>query len=427
MIAKRLGPLLPVMIVFALHNTQTHMNRPYVPLFAASLDIGYLGVGIVAAAVGFLPIFFALPIGSLTDRVGVRPMVATGAAINVVGYLLLSLFPTLPIIIVTQMLAGFSNLLIALAIQSYIGTLGKGVDADRNFASFSVSTSVGQIAGPLLGGMLVALVGFPHNFWSAVVFSSVCFVVALFVLPKTTPTVARTKGRAVPGRAWHYLKQRQTQLAILASSLMAIPEILRTSFLPLYLDQVVHLNLGLVGYVLALFAVAGLVSKAVLPRITARFGRQVALFAVTLGCALAILAIPASASIWVVLVVVVCMGLTFGLGRPASMAMAAQAATPGEEGFVVALRLSGNRVTDFVLPVLFGSAATVFGIGAVFVAGSGLLLLGAGALVRPMLTEIRARGKGPPRDDEVGNGDGPGDADDDSGEEDAAPIVDPDA
>jgi MFS family permease len=166
---------------------------------------------------------------------------------------------------------------------------------------------------------------------------------------------------------------------------MAIPEVLRTSFLPIYLGDVVQLDTALVGYVLAVFSVAGLVAKSVLPRVVARFGRQVMLSAFTVGCGLSLLALPLSASLWAACVVTACMGLTFGLGRPLSMAMAANAATPGEEGFVVALRLSGNRVADFGLPVIFGSAASIVGIGGAFVAGGALLFLGAGALAGPMI------------------------------------------
>jgi MFS family permease len=171
---------------------------------------------------------------------------------------------------------------------------------------------------------------------------------------------------------------------------MSVPEVLRTAFLPIYLSEAVHLAPALLGYVLAIFSVAGLVAKSVLPRAVARFGRQVMLFAFTTACALALFALPLTISLAAVCVIIACMGLTFGLGRPLSMAMAANAATPGEEGFVVALRLSGNRIADLVLPVVFGSAAGVAGIGAAFVVGAGVLLLGAGALIGPMITEIRA-------------------------------------
>jgi MFS family permease len=390
------GGLTPVVIVFVLHNLQTHMMRPYVPLYAASLDYGYIVVGVVAAAVGFLPIFFALPVGSLTDRVGVRPMVAIGAATNAIGFLLLVSFPDLVTVLVTQMLAGFSNLLITLSTQTYIGTLGKGRAAERNFGTFTMFASIGQIGGPLIGGLIIGHLGFSAGFLTAVCLSTLCCATALLLLPRSAPVAAPRSPRAAPRRALQYLGERETQLAILASCLMSIPEILRTSFLPLFLGEVIGVAAANIGYVLAIFSVAGLVAKSVLPRVVGRFGRQLMLLIFVVGCALSLLVLPLTSLLPVVCVIVACMGLTFGLGRPLSMAMAANAARPGEEGFVVALRLSGNRIADFVLPVVFGTAATVAGIGAVFVAGAVLLFGGAGALLRPAIAERRERRSPPP-------------------------------
>ena len=386
---RRPGALTRVITPFVLNSVQQHLTRPFVPLFAASLDVGYLGVGIVAAAVGFLPIFFALPVGRLADRFGPRVMVTTGALLNATGFLLLFLLPSLPMVIVTQLLAGFASLLVNLSTQTYVGTLGKGADAERNFSTLTIFASIGQIGGPLAGGLLIGLGGFGAAFITAVGLSTVCAIAAITLLPRTAPAQVLPE-EVTPRRALDYVKDADTQLAILASSLMAIPEILRTAFLPIYLGDVIHLDPALVGYVLALFSVAGLVAKTVLPRVVARFGRQVMLFTFTAGCALALIGLPMTTLLWVVCVITACMGLTFGLGRPLSMAMAANAATPGEEGYVVALRLSGNRIADFVLPVLFGSAASVAGIGAAFLCGAGLLLVGAGALVRPMIAEVRA-------------------------------------
>lgn len=388
---RRSGPLTAISLVFVWHTLLTNMTKPFVPLYAASLDVGYLGVGVVAAAAGFLPIFFAVPVGSLTDRWGVRPMAATGALLNVVGFSALTLFPSLATIIAAQLIAGVAHLLVVLSSQTFVGTLGKGRAAERNFGTFTVFASIGQIGGPLLGGLLIGVGGFRAAFAVAVVLAIMCFLSATLVLPRTVRNEAPRPAHAAPRRALQYLGDRGTQLAILASCLMSVPEVLRTSFLPVYLGDAVGLKVALVGYVLAIFSVAGLVAKSVLPRVVGRFGRYPMLFGFTVGCALTLLALPLTGSLWVAAVVTGCMGLTFGLGRPLSMAMAANAAKPGEEGFVVALRLSGNRAAEFVLPVVFGSAASLAGIGAVFFVGAGLLLAGSGALIGPLITELRSR------------------------------------
>jgi len=383
------GGLAPIIAVFIPYNLQVHMTRPFVPLYAASFDIGYLGVGIVAAAIGLLPIFVAMPVGSMTDRLGVRPMVVTGAVISATGFLALSLWPSLTMVLVAQVLAGLSNLLIGLGLQTEVGKLGKGREAEKNFSMLTIFASIGQTGGPLIGGFIIGVAGFPAAFGTAAALSVLCVIGALVLLPRTGRSTAAVAGDAAPRRAVDYLRDRDTQLAIFASCLMTVPEVLRVAFLPIYLGEVVHLDSALIGYVLAIFAIAGLVAKTALPRLVARFGRQVMLLTFTTCCGLVLLALPLSASLWMVGVITACMGLTFGLGRPLSMAMATNAATPGQEGFVMALRLSGNRLADFGLPIVFGAAASAVGIGGAFISGGVLLLAGAGVLIAPTIAEVR--------------------------------------
>lgn len=385
------GGLGSIVIVFVLHHLQNQMMRPYVPLYAASLDTGLFGVGVVAASAALLPIFFAIPVGGFADRWGVRPIVIVGLLLSGSSYLVLWLVPIFGVIVGCQLVAGLANLLIVLAAQSYVGSLGQGTIAERNFSIYTIYASIGQILGPLLGGVLIHWSGFGATFLVAAALSLLCLISGVLLLPRATRK-QRTPGRdRLPRRAIGYLANPPTRLAVLTSCLMSVPEILRTSFLPIYLGAVVQVPTSDVGYVLALFSVAGLGAKIALPRVVGRFGRQVTLFSITVGCAILVGTTPAAASIVAVGAIVVCMGVTFGLGRPLSMAMAANSAAAGDMGVVMGLRLSGNRVADFALPLAFGGAAALGGIGAAFVAGAGLMIAGAAALVNPMIAEIRGR------------------------------------
>ncbi len=387
----RTAALGPIIVVFTLQHLQHQMMRPYVPLFAASLDVGYFGIGVIAAAVSFLPMFFAIPVGRLTDRAGVKPLVLAGAVLGGTSYLLLALLPSITMIVLCQLAAGIANLFIVLGAQAYVGSLGRGVAAERNFGTYTIYASIGQIAGPILGGLLVSFIGYAAAFMVASSLSVLALASAL-VLLRGQQALAPRKAEATQRRgAFRYLREPATRLAIIASCLMSIPEILRTSFLPIYLGDVVKLDPAWLGYILGLFSVAGLVAKTVLPRVVARFGRHVMLWTITTACGITVAVIPVFVQWQPVAVIVIAMGLTFGLGRPLSMAMAANSAQPGEIGIVVGLRISGNRVADFGLPMLFGSAASLSGIAAPFLVGGILMFLGAGYLFRPMIDEYRSR------------------------------------
>lgn len=143
------------------------------------------------------------------------------------------------------------------------------------------------------------------------------------------------------------------------------------------------------GYVLSLFSVAGLIAKTVLPRVVARFGRMVLLFTITTTCAATVAAIPLFHHRIAIAVITLLMGATFGLGRPLSMAMAANSSDEGDMGMVVGLRIAGNRFADFVFPVTFGGVAALTGIAGAFLSGAVLMVTGAAFLWRPMHEERR--------------------------------------
>lgn len=383
--------LAPIIVVFVLHHTQHNMMRPYVPLYAASLDIGYLLVGIVAASLAFLPMFLALPLGSWTDRWGVRLMIVVGSILSGLAYLMLWGVPNIVAIVASQLTAGVANLLIVLGAQSYVASLGRGIAAERNFSIYTIFASIGQILGPFAGGLLVSTLGFGGSFLSASSLSAMTLIAAIVLLPSTRHDRQRSDGGTLPRRALGYLRRPATRLAIIASCLMSVPEILRTSFLPIYLGEVVKLDPAYLGYILSLFSVAGLVAKSVLPRIVMRFGRQVMLFTISIMCAVALATVPLSASVVVVSTLTITMGITFGLGRPLSMAMAANSADTADIGLVVGLRLSGNRIADFFLPLAFGAAASIGGIAASFYIAAAFMLAGTGYLAPSMIKEVRGR------------------------------------
>ena len=203
--------------------------RPYVPLYAASLDIGYLLVGIVAASLAFLPMFLALPLGSWTDRWGVRLMIVVGSILSGLAYLMLWGVPNIVAIVVSQLTAGVANLLIVLGAQSYVASLGRGIAAERNFSIYTIFASIGQILGPFAGGLLVSTLGFGGSFLSASSLSAMTLIAAIILLPSTRPDRQRSDGGTLPRRALGYLRRPATRLAIIASCLMSVPEILRTS------------------------------------------------------------------------------------------------------------------------------------------------------------------------------------------------------
>lgn len=399
-----------MLILSVTHYFQHHMMRPFIPLYASSLGVDYAGIGVIAASVAVLPIFLAMPAGVFVDRVGVRVSVMIGAALSATSYFLLWGFgSSFGVIVVTQMISGVALLLMVVGAQSYVGSLGRGGTSARNFSYYTVVASVGQIIGPLAGGLIVEAAGFGAGFLLAAGLGLTSLLIAFFLLPRHTAAPLRPATTEMPRRsnrkqALHYLADPRMRSAILISALMAIPEVLRTSFLPIYLDEVVGLGLREVGFTLSVFAIAGLAARLLMPTLARLLGSYLLMVIVGVVAATSLAFVPTTTSIAVILGLVASLGTAFGMGRPLSMSLVADSAENDRMGLAVGLRLTGNRVADFVAPLVFGLTATAFTIGSVFSLGAVLVGLGTVAVVRHAAGDVRSLWR-QRRKDENGEGD----------------------
>ncbi|MDF5752471.1 hypothetical protein [Spongiactinospora sp. TRM90649] len=77
--------------------------------------------------------------------------------------------------------------------------------------------------------------------------------------------------------------------------------------------------------------------------------------------------------------VIAVMGFVLGLGQPLTLSWVAGRARPGERGTALALRLTGNRLGQVVLPAAAGvtSVLGVFALSAVILAATGTLAVRA--------------------------------------------------
>lgn len=69
-------------------------------------------------------------------------------------------------------------------------------------------------------------------------------------------------------------------------------------------------------------------------------------------------------------------GLGLGCGSPLSMVLAFNRSPPGRSGEAIGLRQTANKVTEALVPLVFGSLGTAFGIAPVFWADALMLAVG---------------------------------------------------
>jgi MFS family permease len=103
--------------------------------------------------------------GTLTDRIGAKPVVLAGCALRVAGFVLLGLADSLLAVLAGAMLTGFAAALFSPAVESSLAReAGERAEAGGParadvFAMFAISGQIGTVVGPLVGTALL-VVGF---------------------------------------------------------------------------------------------------------------------------------------------------------------------------------------------------------------------------------------------------------------------------
>ena len=172
------------------------------------MDVGSrdLWVGIVIATYSLAQFIFTPVLGSLSDRMGRRPILMFGLLSNTVFFTVFGLSGSLAMALVARFLAGAGNGNIAVA-RAYIGDISEPEMIARRMGMIGAAFGLGFMIGPFIGGVLsdpANGIGAPfdsqfwidHPYLLPCVFSSALSLVSLALavtrLPETLPPESRS-------------------------------------------------------------------------------------------------------------------------------------------------------------------------------------------------------------------------------------------
>ncbi|HEY4200762.1 MAG TPA: Tet(A)/Tet(B)/Tet(C) family tetracycline efflux MFS transporter [Devosiaceae bacterium] len=179
-------PLLVIFIAVMLDAAGIGLIFPILPSLLRDLtgqtEISTL-YGVILALYASMQFLFSPLLGVLSDRFGRRPVLLASVGGATIDYLVMALVPSLWVVIVGRMLAGFTSANMAVA-TAYIADITSEDERARRFGQMGACFGIGFIIGPLLGGFLGTW--WVHApFLAAAVLNGVNFALALFVLPES--------------------------------------------------------------------------------------------------------------------------------------------------------------------------------------------------------------------------------------------------
>ena len=340
-------------------------------------------VGLIAASYAALSLFLALPLGRQIDRRGPKLFFLGGIGGMLAGAGISALAPTVAMLAMGQAFLGIAQLSTAISFQT-ITANRRHSNRDRGFARLAVAASSGQLVGPLIGGLLLDLPAetFGRFSQTIVVFgvagllAAIALTISVGVDAGERPRLPAADG-SDDGSPVGSILRRQGVLPALTIGITVLTTIdLLIVYLPV-LGETRGISPGVVGMLLSLRATAGLVSRLTMTVMLRRWGRAPTLTGAMLIAGIALFAMAVSGLPAVLAVTMAVIGFCLGLGSPMTMAWVSTQTPRKDRGTVLAIRMTGNRFSQVLMPGAAGGLATLLGTGAIFVVLSVLLVSGS--------------------------------------------------
>lgn len=361
----------------ALLFTAFFMAGTLAPLLAGALGATPAVIGMVIAATYLVPLFLAVPVGSLVDAAGPKPMLLAGAGLLAAAPLAVAVAPSLGALIVVQVLAGLGQLIAVVAAQAVVAGLGERRARERNFGLYGAFVSGGQMAGPVLAGVLVDLAGFRAAFLVASTASAAATILFAALRTAGRRAGARPRRRAAFVHAERLVPIVTTptaQVALWVSGTVMIAMIAHNSFLPAFLDDL-SVPASVIGLVVSARSAASILIRPFMAPATRAVGGRFRAFVVTMGvAALGVAGIAAAPNLGALLGASLLLGLAVGVAQPLTMVAMVEQVDVAAHGIAFGLRITGNRLVQFTAPVVLGLVAQAVGYAPMFVVAAAAIL-----------------------------------------------------
>ena len=351
--------LLPIFIVVFVDLLGFSIILPLLPYYALSFKASEVTIGWLVASYSICQFVAAPLLGSLSDRIGRRPVLLYSQIGSLLGFILLGTAVFLPHplvwLFVSRVIDGVSggNLTIA---QAYISDVTAPEERAKSYGLIGVAFGLGFLVGPAFGGFLSRF-GYDVPAYAAAGFALSSIVATLLLLPETEHRrdTERVSGLAAFARIPSYFGVPGLGRLLAVFLFFALPFSLYVSMFSLFAERQLAFTAEQTGYFLAFVGLLGILWQgATVGPVVSAIGERRALL---LGLASATLGqfLIAWTDVWWKLFIVA-LPLSFGtsMTRPALTSLVTKAAPTNRRGGVLGVTSSIESFSRIVAPLAGG-------------------------------------------------------------------------
>jgi multidrug resistance protein len=334
---------------------------PILPVFALELKATSLQIGLIAGLYSLMNFVFAPFWGTLSDKIGRRPVMLISIFITMLAYVFFAFTNSLWFLVVSRIFAGIGSANISAA-QAYISDITEPKDRAKNMGLIGAAFGLGFIFGPPVGGFLkslsgagsVALVGY-----FAAALCALNWVMAYAFLPesiKEKQVNKRFRFKPVTDLFYELKKPVIRELFTVNFLFVTSFSMMQITLAILWIEHY-FLNEKQVGFVFMFMGLSSaIVQGGLVGLLNKKFGEKQLLMMGTISMGIGLLSIPFVPPAYFLLQLISIVFVAFANGciTPAITSLISQAASKNEQGQVLGMNQSFGSLARVIGPVLGG-------------------------------------------------------------------------
>ena len=352
------------------------MTYPLIPLYADSLGMSGVMIGMLIALPVVLQITFNLIGGAATDRIGGRSMMQASCLMMAAGASAYAFADSFTFLMAAQIMMVMARAIFWPASWTIAGNL-QG-ERSVQMGRLNAATNIGQITGTFLAGFLITWAGFSWSFLTLAAVAVGAFVAMLY---HTSAAPAPAAAAASPwARYVRLVRLKPMWFAIMCAYISALPFSLSVSFYPLLFDAYGYSH-ELNGGILALRGVGAAIAGLVVARLLDFSMKGAVAFGAALVVAVSVATAGATDNLYAVGMLLFTVGLGSGLMSLNFQMLIGDISAAADRGSANALGGLGWGLSHFTTPLLMGLLRDLLGIESAFVLLGSFVVLWSFALL----------------------------------------------
>jgi DHA1 family multidrug resistance protein-like MFS transporter len=353
---------------------------PILPFYINNMNAGGTELGLLTASYAVMRLICGPIWGSLSDRMGRKPILLVGISGYVVTMVWFGLATELWMLFAARILSGILSSATAPTTMAYISDSTSEEERGGGMGLLGAAAGIGTILGPVLGGFL-ASASLSTPFFVAAGMALLSFLLTAIFLPESIPTDARQKSKdeskLLDLKSWWAALFSPIGSILLLTFISTSGLMIFSSVFGLYGLQKFSFSPNDVGIMLMVLGLVSALAQGILAGpLTKRWGEETVIKSTLLGSVIGFLLMFLANNYLNILLTTAFFALMTALQIPALISLTSRRATI-PQGIAMGLSNSFVSLGRIVGPVWGGAALDIY-LGLPYLSGAVVMLAGFG-------------------------------------------------